>query len=279
MKDWPQQRTAVIGASLWGGGVLLASGTALAPRGLLPAPWEMLGFWFVGALAALHRPWGGMTLGLGALVLPLAAARLGPVPTAWLAALQLLSAELARRRFIGRRQRAGAAAPESWLVVLLKAPCLAAATLVAAAVAQHSLKPATGLWSWGDLAAIAAYFVVLMLSGLNPRQSPPWAGLFTRQQVLPLLLDAGGWGLGMLLATLAPSVGWPRLMLVALAFALLAAEAARTAMLYGISEHRRGDLQPPRDRAASTDRMPQCVAGELFSVRAAAVGRGAQLDR
>ena len=80
-----------ISARIWGLGlyslvaalVLWGVGRAkLVPLGLFPAPKELLAWWMIGALAALHRPLGGVTLGLGCLGLPVLAIRHGSGPAA-----------------------------------------------------------------------------------------------------------------------------------------------------------------------------------------------------
>ncbi len=229
-------------------GILFASRSARwAPEGLFPRPEEMLGWCLLGALAALHRPLGGRTLGLGALVLVPACERLGAVPAAIVAAVAVLSAgavrHLARRRITGAARRADGVGLDAEHAVWLAGATLAAGTLV-------SFRPETA----GDVSGLAArallpaalYVLVAASLGLaawrleRPERAAPAT---VASGLVPLGLDAAGWWAGALVSDAAAVLGWHRAWPLAVVLALLAAEAARNAILRGASDHRVDDLE------------------------------------
>lgn len=223
--------------------LLLACMPGLTPRGLPFAPAAMLAWWGAAAVAALHRPLGGATLGLGMLALPPTVDLYGVGPAAWLATLAFMAAALARRL-----AGPGAASPRAlnrrmdWQSFLARSAAIALAVLAAATLRQ--LAAPTDAWpGWRDLLALVAYIGLLGLATLvfwPPAHKLP-ARILAR--LSPIALDAAGWLIGTLLAALVPIVGSPRVLLIAWALALLAGEAARNAILRGVSDHRIGDLQ------------------------------------
>ena len=243
---------------------------ALAPRGLLPLTAE-LPFWVVVAvLAALHRPLDRprrpeqgaapgpyrSTLGLGTLALAPAVDQLGAVPAAIAAAAAFLLAEMGAA-LVERRTLAGIG-PRLDASLAGAAPVAAASLAAGAAIVFTAAAPQASSRGLAALSALAveaapsavAYvlsFAFVSWWTLVPRRSaagraadsPPGGVLPLR----PLVLDAAGWLLGVLLAQAAPVLGWTRVGLLAAALALLAAEAARQAMVGRLSEHRAGRLQ------------------------------------
>ncbi|MCG8462715.1 MAG: hypothetical protein MI919_41040, partial [Holophagales bacterium] len=144
--------------------LLLASASPLlAPEGVAAAPFELLGFVLVSALAALHRAFfagptpaaelpsraASVSLGLGSLVLPAVAVRQGAVAAALCAFLSLLVAEVAHRALV---RRLGSELPAGRLsAVLERAVLIAFVTLLAAAASIHPQLLATvglGTWPW-----------------------------------------------------------------------------------------------------------------------------------
>ena len=210
---------------------LAARSEALSPQG----PWgdgqEILVWCLLGSILALHRPWGGATLGLGALVLPIAALRLGTAPAALVAAGTFLLSRVTLavvRRHLGRLREVwgpartlaqtlaatGAALAGSWITVQYKEDSLPAVFLLAP----------------------LAYALGFLL--LAPGPDEP-AG----ERRVAVVLDAMAWPLGVLFHSTAEGAGWPLVGVLLTAFALLAAEAARNGMLRGVSDHRAHDLQ------------------------------------
>ena len=215
----------VAGAVLW-----TSQLPAYAPRGVFPHSGEMLLWSAVGALAALHRPWGGATLGLGTLVLAPVASRLGALPTALVAGGVFLLSRigLAVARRLLRRLK------EVWGFgrTLAQTVPVVGATLAATATTTFETLPALAQVLLPPLVYVLAFAL------LAPRMDGA-AG----ERRTPLLLDAAGWGMGMLLTTTAQSAGWEAVAPLTVVFALLSAEAARNGMLRGVSDHRADDLE------------------------------------
>jgi len=243
------------GAGVLAALVVVSNSANLAPEGLLPHPAERVGWCLIAALAALHRPLpgaglGGATLGLGCLMLPAALARFGTVAAALMAGLAFLLAEIGRG-FAGRRTAAttGSSPWES----LARAMLLTAGVLAAGAVATtrwFAFMPFT----WRVLGPLAVYALGLALLTLAVAQLRRIAAGRTaagRTRVLRsagadlllLSLDAAGWTIGTLLLDAAEDVGGGRIWPLAVALALLAAEAARNAALRGAAALRVADLE------------------------------------
>ncbi|MEZ5313637.1 MAG: hypothetical protein R2862_08315 [Thermoanaerobaculia bacterium] len=81
-----------------------AATPALAPHGLFPEPLWLLVALLIAAVGAMHRPFGGGSLSLGALMVLPGFDRLGVAPVAWIAGLALVLAELALRFVESRRE-------------------------------------------------------------------------------------------------------------------------------------------------------------------------------
>jgi len=218
---------------------------ALAPAGVLGDPLAWLAATLAAALAALHRPLGGGALGLGAAALPLLFARSGALPGALAAALALALAALARRALEGRwpealPERRGAGR------VLAEVAGAALAALAAGAVwaalggwgapAEGAPAPAGA----GRLAAAGAVWIVGSAAHELALRRHARRALAAElpEVLLPLALDAAGWGLGALLLAVAERAGWPLAATLGGALALLAGEAARNAQGAGALSRR-----------------------------------------
>ncbi|MCP3963140.1 MAG: GGDEF domain-containing protein [bacterium] len=219
---------------------LIAGGTD-GGDSAFPHSAELLLWALVAALAALHRPFGGLALGFGTLALPLAAVRLGPVAAALVAALARLAAaalqRLAARRRSGRLPGRGIGA----------AVAVAVATLAAAAMARgEAFATASFTWRASVPAVIYALVFVGVFAGTARLAAARGHSLWPAPEgarLAGLGLDTAGWVLGTLLADVAGVIGWTRGLPIVLALALLAAEAARNAILRGASDHQVGDLR------------------------------------
>ncbi len=195
-------------------------------------PWLASLLLLLMTLAARFRPWAGLSLGLGAIALPVAVARLGIWTAIGLAVSATLAAMLLDQRRRRRRRHPLIAMP--WpiavAVALTTLVATAAGGLVQAGVARSNrladLNPAIA-----NLAPAAAFGFCALGSLLGLR----WMlsrGLLTRGVVprglavlvpMSLLLDAVGWWLGASLVAIAWTHAWPLLA----ALALLAAAAAQ----------------------------------------------------
>jgi len=228
----PAWRRALEWAPALAAGVLaLSVARVLGPAAAAPALWlAPLG---AGALAAaLHRPFGGAGLGLGAAALPLAAASFGPAGVGLLAAGAALAAELLHR---GLRRRLATEREErrSPLRLLAAAGAAAAAAVAGAAVgAAHPF--------WG----LAAYLAVLGGLELVARGAREGAAVRDLLAALagPLALAAAGYAAGIAVAAAAGAGGFGLGLALLGLWALLAAEAARQALFRAASERRLGDL-------------------------------------
>ncbi len=209
------------------------------------------------------------TLGLGTLALAPAADRLGAVPAAIIAAaafvLAEVSRELAERRTVGGiRLRLGTALGGVAPVTAAALAAGAAFALVGRgeaglldglaalpALARRAAPPAAAYALGFVLVGWASHLGTLRSAGpryAGPRLAGPRRWRFPGPALRgpayrPLLLDAAGWVLGVLLADAAPLLGWTRVGLLATAAALLAAEAARHSMLERASDQRAGRLE------------------------------------
>ena len=236
--------------------LLLSLGApALAPRGLLPAPWQMLGWVLLGAAAALHRPFEKRppmmlgqqpgTLGLGALVVGPVMATQGASPAALAAGLTLVLAELLRRVCLRWASSAEAPAP-SLLQVGERAMLAIGASLAAGA--------AGGVLPGSDPMLVAApalvYGIVLWLAAALLEAARGWndgrqaAGRAAFLALAPpAALDVLGLAAGLLLADVARSAGWPSVLPLLVLVVALVAEAARLALLGIRSESRAHHLE------------------------------------
>ncbi len=228
--------------------LLLSLGSeTLAPRGLFPAPWALLGWVALGAVAALHRPFEPRrplqlgvppgTLGLGALVLGPVLATQGASPAALAAGLLLVLVELARP--LGWRWAgvADVGAPPL-LAVLERAMLVTGATLAAGALG--GALPGSDLWL--VLGPCLLYgFLLWLAAGFVDAARGHRASLLSL--LPPILLDLVGFAAGLLLAHVARSAGWAMVLPHLLLVVALAAEAARSALLRRRSESQVGHLE------------------------------------
>ena len=244
---------AVLPAALVVLTLLLSLGSrSLTPRGLFPAPWALLGWVLLGAVAALHRPFDSRqplqlgtapgTLGLGALVLGPQLATLGATPAALAAFFTLILAELLRHLCFRWAGISELASPRV-LAVLERALLVAGAMLAAGALAAGSFRGGGGsLDTVPVLLPGAAYGLLLGLAawlldfGRGERGSGPL--LLAR-----VALDTVGLAAGLALANLAARAGWPAVLPQLLLVVALAAEAARLAILRIRSESKVGHLE------------------------------------
>ena len=197
----------------------------LAPHGLFPEPLWLLCALAVATIGALHRPFGGGTLALGALVALPGFARLGVVPVALVAALALVGAEIALRAIESRRELP---LPERRTAARVAATTSVAVigVVAAGAVDATALQPralALGL-------VAGAWLAPHLLSEARARRArrEPGRGMLAALQ--PLLLDLAGLTLGAIGLAVGRAAGWTLGALALAAFAALAAEAARNAL-------------------------------------------------
>lgn len=248
---------------------LLSLGSSLlAPRGAFPAPWQLLGWVLLGAVAALHRPFEGRpgahqaalpgTLGLGALVLGPILATQGVTPAALAAGSTLALAELLRH-FLYRVAGISELDSPRILASLERAVLALGVTLAVGWLMMGWLMPGWpigGRPTGGQLSTLSPDGVDLWLTILPAlafgllfglavaaldamrNQGRPSLRLFA-----PLLLDTLGFAAGTLLALLAESTSWPVVLPHLLLIVVLAAEAARLALLRVRSESRVGNLE------------------------------------
>jgi len=251
--------------------LLAGQGTALAPRGALGDPLLFAVALVLLCAAALHRPLGGATLGLGTVALPGAIVVLGPLPAAWLAAGGVLAAEFVHRA-LARSVPAGLPERRRFRRAVEAAAAAALATL-AGASAWTLASPAQPL----DLAdprlllasGLATLAYLLLRVGLHladlylheHRMWPPARALAF--SLSPLILDGLGWVAGVALAVVASGSGLGLAGAMLAALALLALEAFRNHRLRGIALERLGELQ-------EISRAGQRMSGEGRELRAVA---------
>ncbi|RMH16939.1 MAG: GGDEF domain-containing protein, partial [Acidobacteria bacterium] len=149
-----------------------------------------------------------------------------------------LLAHFARRR-LGRR---AAAAPASRPGRPLGEAAMVGVAALAAAHAQRRLAAPDAM---SEAAAILLPALVYGLAyvALRLAQSAVAGDPTAPRRWAPVALDVAGWALGALLAGVAGTLGWGRTWPLLAAFALLAAEAARVAILRGASDERASDLE------------------------------------
>lgn len=229
----------------------------LCPHGVLPRPLEMLGWLLLAILAASHRPWGGTTLGIGAFVLVPGIERLGTVPTVVVAAVALALADSLRQAAAVPQGKKLEASFQSLAWLHLSLPPLVAAVLLAG-LGRRSLGAAEATSS--ALGSVLLEIVVpalIFVSTLHlvALACQRWRSAAGADAAFPgalgaspwppayLALDGVAWILGAWVTEAAERAGWGWLVPLALAIALLAAEAARNDILRGVSDHRAGDLE------------------------------------
>ncbi|MEO8197511.1 MAG: diguanylate cyclase [Thermoanaerobaculia bacterium] len=210
---------------------LLLLGLAAGSVDWTPAGWAsepgLLLLVLAAALAgALHRPFGGASLALGAAVVYPGFARFGVVPIAGLVALALVGAELSRRFIEARRdlplpERRSLSRLAGWVAIAVLS-VLAAGAIFLALPDRWALAATLSGFAW--LAIPLAYELAIRRS--VRRESI--VELLLSQA--PLLFDLAGLALGALVVVIAGRASWELAWVVLAAFALLAGEAARNGL-------------------------------------------------
>lgn len=251
---------ALLAVGFWG---LSWRSELLTPFGVFPRPLEFMGWVLLAVLASLHRPWEGFSLALGTLALVPAIERLGPVPAVLVGVTAYLVAE-ALRHFAPGSLKPWGEVFEPLAQAHVTLPPLACATLVAGWVhvvwtlpAVDAARGQVGLGATSEglpaLMLIGSSVLFVMVHFLVARGTdrvrlavglPAIPETAAERWPSPLLaLDAVGWCLGGLAAAVAAEAGWPWTLPLVVGLAAFAAEAARNAILRGVSDHRAGDLQ------------------------------------
>ncbi len=205
---------------------LAASSDIWAPRGWAAEP-GLLFFLLGAALAgALHRPFGGAGLALGAMIVYPGFVRFGVVPVGGLVALALVGAELLQRAIEARRdlplpERRSLSRLAGW-VAIAELSVLSAGGLFLLLPDRFALAALLSSLAW--VAIPLAYELVIRRS--TRRES---ALEFLRSQA-SLSFDLGGLALGALTVVAAERGGWEIAWVALAAFALLAGEAARNGL-------------------------------------------------
>jgi diguanylate cyclase (GGDEF)-like protein len=220
-------------------------GALSAPAdGPLP-PVLLVGLILVGVAAASHRPVVAVsTVGMGAMVLPIALLLAGALPAAGLAASCLLAAELSLR--LVRRTAVYGRPDRRSLLRSLESGGRAVLTTLAAGCLWAWLYPRYGLAA--AVAGAAALYLALWL-GLEvadgkirrPDQPPRWKNILP-----PLILDAFGWAAGGAAAAAGLAGGWGLAGGLLAGLAVLALEAGRNRVLHERAHHRVRDLEKLR---------------------------------
>ncbi len=221
---------------------LAAGGGGLDATGGWPRPLTLLLWCLAATMAAAHRPFGGVGLGFGALVLPGVIDGFGALAAALVAGLARLLIAALERAADRRGRRDG-----GMLRGLVAAGSVTLAAFAGAALQASSLLGATS-FAWRAVAPAAVYIASLALLVRLGHKALERLGRQLERSIgapnpMALALDAGGWVFGALLADAASALGWGRVAPVVLAVALLAAEAARNAIARGASDHRVGDFE------------------------------------
>ncbi|MGE0638774.1 MAG: diguanylate cyclase [Thermoanaerobaculia bacterium] len=218
-----------------------AATPALAPHGLFPEPLWLLIALLIAAVGAMHRPFGGGSLSLGALAVLPGFDRLGVAPVAWIAGLALVLAELALR-FIESRRELPLPERRSATRIAAAVSVTIVGVVAAGAVDRVGIAPAALALFLTALAWVAPHGLLEALARRARRE--PGDGFLETMQ--PLLLDLCGLLLGALALALVRAAG-PRLGLLALfAFTLLVAEAARNGLAASGSARRLDEAQKLR---------------------------------
>ena len=200
-------------------------------------------FLFAGAAGACHRPAvGSTTLSLGAAILPPALFLTGAAPAALLAGSALLVSELSLRLV----RRFAALQPAERRGFFPR-------SFENTGRAILSTLAAGGVWTW-----LAAYWTpVPALATAAVAYLAVWTGLDVADRkihrpdqplrlagiLFPLGVDAAGWVAGGVLALTGRAVGWRLGGYLLAAFALLALEAFRNALLRDKAQSRARDLE------------------------------------
>jgi diguanylate cyclase (GGDEF)-like protein len=229
-------------------GALLALGVAarmpaLEAEELMP-PGLLLVLILAGVAAACHRPFRSVsTVGLGALVLPLALVGAGSVPAAGLAASSFLSAELLLR--LVRRTTVYGTPDRRSLVRSLESAGRGVLATLAAAVAWVVFPAGTSLAMISATAGLTYLLFWIGLEMADGKIRRPEQPVISRWKTLvpPMALDAFGWATGSVLVAVRATSGWTLTALLVALLSLLVLEAARNRVLHERSHHRAFDLE------------------------------------
>jgi len=195
--------------------LVVAAGWARpAPDGAPPRLGLGLAFAALGAIAALHRPLGGRTLGVGAALAPPLAMVAGAAAAGWAAGAALLAADLAHgglaRRWLETPRVDGGPSAGVTAAARTALATLAAGLLwsgLAPAGSAAATAPDLGLARAAAAAAAAYAVAALLLDAAADRLAGGrwrWPG---RRRVAPYALDLGGWALGAGLAAVGRGLG------------------------------------------------------------------------
>ena len=205
----------------------LASGNdAWAPPGWAAEPLLLLLALAAALAGALHRPFGGASLALGALIVYPGFARFGIVPVAGLVATALVGAELSQRFIEARRdlplpERRSLSRLAGWVAIAVLSVLAAGAIFLAL----------PDRWALAVTLSSLAWLAIPLAYELAIRRSVRRESLLDLARAqLPLLFDLAGLALGALVVVLAGEASWALAWVVLAAFALLAGEAARNGL-------------------------------------------------
>jgi diguanylate cyclase (GGDEF)-like protein len=205
----------------------LASGSeAWAPYGFAPEPGLLLLLFGAALAGALHHPFGGASLALGAMIVYPGFLRFGIVPVGWIVALALVGAELLQRAIEARRdlplpERRSLSRLAGW-VAIAELSVLAAGGLFLLLPDRFALAALFSAGAW--LAIPLAY--ELLIRRATRRES----ALEVMSAQATLSFDVVGLALGALTVVAAQRGGWQLAWTALAAFGLLAAEAARNGL-------------------------------------------------
>ena len=216
-----------------------------------PALWLALAV--LGAVAALHRPFGQRGMAAGAAALPLGVSLAGPAAAGWTAAAVVLLSE-GVRGLVGRRWPVGA---PSRFRPMASLGAAGRAVLGALAGAYAALLAGRGGGSAGLAAAAGALALLAVSLGLRAGErslrvraggaEPTGRLLWRRRRPSPWeagghLVEAAAWLAGTALAAVATAAGPAVALALLAALAALALEAARQAARRAAADERLGDM-------------------------------------
>lgn len=201
----------------------------------------------LAAVAAIHAPLGSGTLALGACYLPPVLLGFGVSTAAWLAGGALVLRQLAARPFYGRRDPERRHRPRLPSVladtgILILAALAAAGTWRLLRDAGSLQGPTARIYLAGSIAG-GAYLLVLGVLRITALGLDRGTGADWRRALSPLLADALGWALGLVIARSLLALGWPLAGALLVGVSLLSLEAARHSRLRQRALDRVNDLR------------------------------------